>query len=486
MADDDKKLGLFALVGVVISAMIGGGVYNLPQNMAQNASAGAILIAWIITGIGIWFVANTFRILASARPEDTAGIYTYGEQGFGKFVGFLSAWGYWICNCFANIGYAVLLMDSLNYFFPGYFTGGNNIWSILGGSIVLWIMYFVILSGVKGATSINIIGTIGKLVPLGIFLFVLLIFFKLSLFFTDFWGLKAFPQLHDADLGSLFTQVKSTMLVTLWVFIGIEGAVVVSDRAKSQKLVSKATLLGFLTCLFIYIGLSLLPIGTVPQGEISTMSPPSTGAVLGRLVGKWGDVLMNLGVMISVLSSWLVWTIMLAELPFMASKSGTFPKEFSKENKNGSASFSLLMSTFIMQTIMFIVYFSNNAWNLMIDITGVMVLPCYIICTGYLWKIAYKDDNYPKDIFASLKTAMITGFLGTVYGAWLVYAAGLNYMLIAAIIYSLGIPVFIRARKENAPSESVFTKTEKILAICLVLIGCYGVVYVVNNINTLL
>ena len=51
-SDNNKKLGVVALAGVVISAMLGGGVYNLPQNMSQNASAGAILIAWVITGIG--------------------------------------------------------------------------------------------------------------------------------------------------------------------------------------------------------------------------------------------------------------------------------------------------------------------------------------------------------------------------------------------------------------------------------------------------
>ena len=64
MENNSKKMGIVALSGLVISAMIGGGVFNLPQSMAANASAGAILIAWVITGVGMWFVANTFRILS--------------------------------------------------------------------------------------------------------------------------------------------------------------------------------------------------------------------------------------------------------------------------------------------------------------------------------------------------------------------------------------------------------------------------------------
>ena len=481
MADDSKKLGIVALAAVVVSAMIGGGVFNLPQNMAESAGTGAIVIAWIITGIGIWFVANTFRILSDARPDATTGIYSYGELGFGKFTGFLMAWGYWLCNCFANIGYAVLVMDSLDYFFPGYFKGGNNFNSVIGASIIIWGIYFIVLKGVKGATSLNVIGTIGKLVPIVIFLFILAFVFKLTYFTTNIWGNEAIKAVSDKPLGSILNQVKGTMLVTLWVFIGIEGAVVVSDRAKSQAIVGKATLLGFLSALILYVLISLLPLGSYSQGEISVMAAPSTGAVLGGIVGKWGEWLMNFGVIISTLSSWLVWTIMLAELPYAAAKAGTFPKAFAQANKNDSPKYSLLVSSIIMQIIMFVVYFANNAWNLMLSITGVMVLPCYIICCAFLWKIAATNDNYPKDIFATRINAEITGVLGTVYGFWLVYAAGVHYMLIAAVIYSFGIPFYMKARKENDPTKTEFTTDERVLATILVVLGIIGIIYLYFN-----
>ncbi|SHE42706.1 basic amino acid/polyamine antiporter [Clostridium fallax] len=474
---ESRKLGVIALAGVVISAMMGGGVYNLPQNMAQNASAGAILIAWIVTGIGMWFIANTFRILAAARPDATTGIYTYGELGFGKFTGFLMAWGYWICNCFANVGYAVLLMDSLNYFFPPYFKGGNNILSIACGSLVLWIIYFVVLAGVKQASFLNIIGTIGKLVPLAIFLLLVVIAFKTSIFFTDFWGLKTVVKVHDTALGGLLPQVKSTMLVTLWVFTGIEGAVVVSGRAKSQKDVGKATFLGFLTCLLLYTALSLLPLGIYSQGEISKMAPPSTAAILMDLIGKLGSIIMNLGVIIAILSSWLIWTVMLSELPFAAAQGGTFPKIFTKENKNESPSFSLFASTIVMQIILILVHFAGNAWNMMLSITSVMALPCYLVSTLYLFKIAYKNYQYPSDIFAGRKYAIVTGILGSLYGIWLIYAAGLNYLLIAILIYAIGIPVFMKARKETDSSKPEFTKVEKYGAIALIIVGVIALVY---------
>ena len=61
------KLGVLGLAAIVISSMVGGGIFSLPQNMAQNASVGAVILAWLITGFGIFFIANTFRILSNAN-----------------------------------------------------------------------------------------------------------------------------------------------------------------------------------------------------------------------------------------------------------------------------------------------------------------------------------------------------------------------------------------------------------------------------------
>ena len=52
--------------------------------------------------------------------------------------------------------------------------------------------------------------------------------FSADLFPSDFWGDVTDRKLHDKPLGSLLEQVKSTMLVSLWMYIGIESAVVMS------------------------------------------------------------------------------------------------------------------------------------------------------------------------------------------------------------------------------------------------------------------
>ena len=462
-----KGLGMLALAAIVVSSMLGGGIYSLPQNMAAGASAGAVLLAWIITGFGIYFIARTFPILSLARPDLTTGIYSYSRAGFGRYAGFTIGWSYWLCQVCGNVGYAVITMDALNYFFPPHFAGGNNLPSIIGGSLIIWFFNFLVLRGVKQASIVNTIGTIIKIVPLILFVLVMAFLFHFDKFDFDFWGEAVATK---AKLGGLSTQIKSTMLVTLWAFIGIEGAVVMSGRAKSPSIIGPATILGFLSCLIIYILLSILPFGYMSQPELEAVANPSTAGILEHAVGRWGAWVMNIGLVISVLTSWLAWTLVTAQIPQAAAEDGTFPKAFAAENKNGAPSVSLIVTSIAMQLFLLLVYFSNNAWNTMLSITSVMVLPAYFASCAYLWKMC-EDGEYPSTLIYKRSGALITSILGAVYALWLIYAAGLQYLMLAVIIIALGIPVFVVARKENAPKEKAMTKPECLFAVLLVIIA---------------
>jgi len=467
-----SKLSVLGLACIVISSMVGGGVFSLPQNMAASASAAAVLLAWVITGFGMYFIANTFSTLSRVKPDLTAGIYMYARQGFGQYVGFTIGWGYWLCQIFGNVGYAVITMDALNYFFPPYFAGGNNLLSIVCGSVLIWGFNFIVLRGVTQAAILNIIGTIGKLVPLLLFCLIMLCAFHADKFDFNFLGHMAE---NGHTLGSLPDQLKSTMLVTLWSFIGIEGAVVLSNRAKNQSAVSKATFLGFLGCLVIYVGLSVLPFGFLTQAEIAAVPNPSTAGVLEKVVGPWGAWLMNIGLLIAVLSSWLAWTMITAEIPAAAAENGTFPKVFAYQNKEGAPSVSLWVTSALMQLAILVVYFSNNAWNTMLSITGVMVLPAYLASTLYLWKLV-EDGEFEKISPTGRAAALATSVLGTGFALWLLYAAGLKYLFLAAIFLALGIPVFIWARKQQQDKKSIFTRNETAI-VCLLVLTALAAIY---------
>lgn len=469
--ENPKGLGVWALAAIVISSMIGGGIYSLPQNMAAGASAGAVLLAWLITGIGVYFIANTFRILSAAKPDLTAGIYMYSRAGFGPYVGFTIGWSYWLCQICGNVGYAVITMDALNYFYPPYFAGGNNLYSIIGGSLLIWGFNCLVLRGVKQAAIINLIGTIAKILPLLLFILLTAIMFNFEKFEFDFWG-----EGGDSvkSLGSLPNQIKSTMLVTLWSFIGIEGAVVMSKHAKSPATVGKATFFGFVGCLIIYVLLSVLPYGVMSQEELAKVANPSTAGILETLVGKWGAWLMNIGLLVSVLTSWLAWTVVTAQIPQAAAENGTFPKAFAHENKHEAPNVSLWVTSALMQLFMLMVYFSNNAWNTMLSITGVMVLPAYFSCCAYLWKIC-EDHEYPRGFYIRRSEALISGIIGAIYALWLIYAAGLQYLLLAIIFMVFGIPFYVWACKENNPDKPAFSVGELIVSAVMIVMAIFAV-----------
>ncbi|MBQ7393751.1 MAG: amino acid permease [Lentisphaeria bacterium] len=479
---NEKKLGTAALAALVVSAMIGGGIFSLPQNMAQNAALAAVIGAWIITGTGMFFLANTFRTLANVCPDGGAGIYTYARMGFGRFAGFQMAWAYWLSNIFGNVGYAVLLMDALDYFFPGVFTGGNNLWSIVGGSIVIWTMNFAVLRGVTQAAGVNTFGTVCKLIPIAIFILVMLFVCRWSLFSENVTGQLNLPQEGIKPLGSLWDQIKSTMPVTLWAFIGIEGAVVLSGRAENVKAVGKATVLGFFACLAIYALLSILPFGQMTQHQLSGLANPSAAPLLQKVVGVWGGWLMNLGVIIALMTSWLAFTIMVAQIPYTAALDGTFPAIFRRENKHGSPDVALWVTSGMMQIAMIFVYFANNAWNTMLSVTAVMILPPYLASTAFLWKLC-QSGSYPANMPVKPPFALLCGILGTVYAVWMIYAAGLSYLLSATIFLAIGIPVFVKARQEeicqNGLTGEVFTTVERRCAILLILAALAAVIVMI-------
>jgi amino acid permease-like protein len=108
-AERSGKLTLLPLTALVVGSMIGGGVFNLPSDMSRGASPGAIVIGWVITGIGMLMLAFVYQTLAVRKPNLNAGPYAYAKAGFGEFVGFNSAWGYWLSAFLGNVAYAVRL-----------------------------------------------------------------------------------------------------------------------------------------------------------------------------------------------------------------------------------------------------------------------------------------------------------------------------------------------------------------------------------------
>ena len=470
LAGADKRLGLGALIAIVVGSMVGGGVFALPQNLASGAGAGAVLIGWLITGVGIVALALVYQNLALRRPDLDGGVYSYAKAGFGDFVGFNSAWGYWLSVWLGNVSYAVLLFGALSYFLP-VLGGGNSVVSVAGASAVVWTLHLLILRGVREAALVNLLTTVAKLVPILIFLIAATLAFNLPTFQFDFWG-------RGGGLGSLFDQVKSTMLVTLWVFIGVEGAVVISGRAAKRGDVGKATVVGLVGVLAIYVLISLLSLGVLSRPELAGLDNPSMAYVLEAAVGGWGAALINLGLCVSLFGAWLGWTLLAAEIPFVAAKDGTLPRLFAAQNKRGSPAASLWITNGLVQLFLLITLFAQSTYEALYFTASTAILIPYILSGAYAWKLARSGDTY-RDNPRGRRKDLALSALATLYGVWLVYAAGPSYLLLCAILYAAGIVFFWRARREQG--GPVFVGREPLLALGLVIAAVVAAVLWANG-----
>lgn len=464
-AESTGKLTLLPLIALVVGSMIGGGVFNLPSDMAKGASPAAILIGWLVTGVGMLMLAFVYQSLAVRKPKLNAGPYAYAKAGFGAFVGFNSAWGYWLSAFLGNVAYAVAIFSALSYFFP-VFGGGNNLASIIGASICLWLTHALVLKGIKQAAFVNVVTTIAKLVPLFLFTLIAVIAFNWDKFTFDFWG-RGDAQ-GTGGLGSIMDQVKSTMLVTLWVFIGIEGASVYSARAARRSDVGRATVIGFVGALGLYVLVSLLATGVLSQPELAGLKVPSMAGVFESVVGPWGAALINLGLMISVGGAFLSWTLLCAEIPYTCGRDGTFPKWFAMENRNGSPANSLWATNILIQLFLVLSFFSQSAYQFFYFIASVAILPPYVLSGAYALKLALSGEGYAASETGRGKDILI-GAVATIYGLWLIYAAGLDYLLMCAVLFAPGILIYLKARREHG--ERVFSGFEIVIAAAIVLLA---------------
>jgi arginine:ornithine antiporter/lysine permease len=85
----------------------------------------------------MYTLARVFQALAERKPDLDAGVYAYAKAGFGDYLGFLSALGYFCSACLGNTFYWVLIKSTLGAFFP-IFGNGNTLAAVAVSSIGIW------------------------------------------------------------------------------------------------------------------------------------------------------------------------------------------------------------------------------------------------------------------------------------------------------------------------------------------------------------
>lgn len=461
-----QKLPLFSLTAMVVGSMVGAGIFSLPRTFGAATGPFGAIIAWTIAATGMYMLARVFQALAERKPDLDAGVYAYARAGFGDYPGFLSALGYWIGSCIGNVSYWVLIKSTLGAFFP-VFGDGNTVTAIAVASAGIWLFHFMILRGIQQAAFINTVVTVAKIVPILVFIAILIGAFQADLFRANFWGGVGMPDT------SLLDQVRATMLVTVFVFLGIEGASVYSRYATKRSDVGVATILGFLgvTCLMVLV--TLLPYAVLPRAEIADIRQPSMAGVLEAVVGPWGAVFVSAGLIVSVLGAYLAWSLICAEVLYTAAKTDDMPRVFAGENRNRVPAAALWMTNIVVQLFVISTYWSQDAFSLMLNMTSAMSLIPYLLVAAYGLLIARRGETYDVRPRERRRDLGLAG-LAVLYTAFLIFAGGTRYLLLSTVLYAPGTILYFWARREQ--NKTLFTPVEWLIFL-VAAVGCVLGIY---------
>jgi arginine:ornithine antiporter / lysine permease len=446
----EQKLSLRALIALVVGSMIGSGIFALPSAFGRATGVMGALIAWVVAGVGMLMLAFVFQTLARRKPDLDAGIYAYAKAGFGEYPGFVSAVGYWIGACLADVACLVLIKATLGLFFP-VFGDGTTPTAILAASVLLWAVHFMILRGVKEAAAINTIATVAKIVPIALFIVVAIAAFRADLFALNFWGGE------EPTFGNVANQARNSMLVTVFLFVGIEGASVYSRYAKNRNDVGIATVLGFLGVLCLLILVTMLSYGVMLRPDLAALSSPSMAGVMEAIVGPWGKIFISVGLLISVLGNYLSWSLLAAEVVYSAAQNRTMPSFLARENKNKAPVAALWLTNGVIQLFLIVTWFAEYAFTMALKMTSSMTLIPYLLVAAYGLKLAWTGETYATGR-RDRSVDWTRGAIATLYAAGMLYAGGAKFILLSALLYAPGTILFIIAKREQG--KKVFTPVE--------------------------
>jgi amino acid transporter len=423
-----KELSLVMATALVIGNMIGSGILMLPSSLAQIASPGSAVLAWIITGLGSIVIALSFAKLGTIIPQ-TGGPYVFTKQAFGEFAGYLSAWLYWIGSWIGNAAIILGVVSCISFLFP--VVGLNHVLGLIISSAILWIFTLLNIYGVKSASKVQTGFTIIKLA-----MFLLFIV-------SAIWGF------HITNIGEWFPAGKglSTLpaaaTLTLWAFTGLESAAVNGGEIKnSERNIRLSTIWGIVITAILYLSISLVAMGAMSQHELATSNAPLIDA-FARMLGSGAAQYIAIAALISVSGTAIGWIMITARVSYAAGTDGWFPAIFGKvHHKYQTPHASLIISAILVNILLCLNYTKGltGAFTFVSLLATLSFLPIYIMTSAAEIILSVQHKTPIKATSFIVKS--ILPICGFIYGCWAIYGSGAEITLYGFLLILAGIPFY--------------------------------------------
>jgi arginine:ornithine antiporter/lysine permease len=345
---------------------------------------------------------------------------------------------------------------------------GDTFLAVAISTAGVWTFHYLVARGVRDAAVINRIVTIFKIIPILVFIVVLFVNLDADVF-SDNWTAYGY-----GDLGGLDEQIRNTMLITTFVFIGIEGASVYSRYAQKREDVGRATIMGLLSVLSIFALVTLSSYSVVPQPELAGTRQPSMVGVFQSVVGDWGEVFVSVAVIVSVLGAYLAWTLMAAEVMYVPARQEDLPEFLGRENEAGTPITALVVTSLGVQALLALTLFVSDALNFMLDLSTCLALLPYLLAAAYALKLGLTGEAYEGVPARTRRKETIVAGVATAYTIFLFDAAGMKFVLLMTVLLAPASLLYVKARSEHG--RRIFSPTEMALFALIVAGGVIGVV----------
>lgn len=430
MAKKGHTLGLVMLTALVVGNMIGSGVFLLPSALAKYGSIS--LLGWGFTAIGAILLALVFARLSHAMPA-TGGPYAFCREAFGDFIGFQTAYCYWVYAWIGNAAITVAFAGYLTHFFPTLVS--DTTLRLVLMLVTVWILTGISMLGIWYAGIVQVVLTAIKVVPL-LFVGIVGLFFFNPEHLIPF---NAMPELSNVD------AVMGAATVALWAFIGMESATIPAGNVENPRRdIPRATILGVVLVAVVYLLGSFSIMGVLSNDALQLSHAPYADAALKMFPShRWVGGLVALGAAISCLGALNGWIMVQAQVPMAAAKDGLFPKIFGKTNKQGMPAIGLFISSSFISVLLVM----SQSEHLVKQFEFIILLATTVVLIPYAYstigEIIIFSRNREKFRGAHFTRSAVMASLAFGYVLWAIAGSGLLPVFYALMLVLIGTPIYV-------------------------------------------
>jgi amino acid transporter len=414
------------LVAVTINGIIGAGIFGLPSKV-YGLIGGYSLIAFVACALVVMLIILCFAEVSS-RFEETGGPYLYAREAFGSTVAFEVGWLIWLARLTAFAANCNLMISYLSFFWAPANTGMIRATIIIAVVIALTALNVI---GVRQAAIASNIFTIGKLLPMFIFIAVGLFFLNSSNF-----------TLGPRPATGPFSQ---SVLLLLYAFTGFEMAVIPAGEIRNpQRDLPRALLIAMAVIATTYILIQVVCIGTLPDLAKSTKPLADAGQ---RFMGTAGAAIISAGAIISVAGNLNITVLSASRVPFAIAEQKQLPSLFARVHPR----FFTPHISIIATTLLMLVLTLKSSFVAALTISTIARLVAYAVTCAAL-PVLRRKDGAPRAHF-NLRGGVVIAIAALILSAWLLINSTLYEAIAATVAALVGILIYLAYRLYSSRSS---------------------------------